>query len=555
MARIWPESPMRLRPLVLASLMAIAGVAHAAEEFIYTVQAGDHPWNIAQRYLRNTSDAMGLMRLNRIPNDRTMPPGLQLRIPAQWLKLEAAAVQLMVVHGNATVIRVDGSSHAAVAGESIDTGSRIRTGEKSSALLLFDDGSRVLLRQASELRLLRSDKRALDGGFLVTLDLLRGGLENIVTPQTRPDNRFEIRSPAAVAAVRGTRFRVNASAQTTWTEVLDGAVDVSTAAGQVQAGAGYGTVAQLGQAPVAPRALLAAPDLSVLPQRLERLPIDWPLMPVPGAVRYRTQLAPDASFTTIVSDELTAAPRARVLDIADERYVMRVLAIAADGLEGVPAEHPVLVFARPLAPSLISPPPDAQTTMSRPVFQWTQGDPTLHYRLELRRSEDAGSAPMHLQTSTSANGTALDIDLTPGLYHWRVASIVPATGRQGPWGDLQAFRYLLPSPDMQPAQVEPGNVTVRWPALPNAQAYDLQLTQDTGFESPLAAVRVQATQHAMADLAPGSYQLRLRSVSQDGFAGPWGQAQTFVVPEPPKPEPRHWQKLLLVLPVLLILGL
>ena len=49
MARIWPESPMRLRPLVLASLMAIAGVAHAAEEFIYTVQAGDHPWNIAQR--------------------------------------------------------------------------------------------------------------------------------------------------------------------------------------------------------------------------------------------------------------------------------------------------------------------------------------------------------------------------------------------------------------------------------------------------------------------------------------------------------------------------
>lgn len=75
-----------------------------------------------------------------------------------------------------------------------------------------------------------------------------------------------------MAAVRGTRFRVNASAQTTWTEVLEGAVDVSTAVGQVQAGAGYGTVAQLGQAPVAPRALLAAPDLSVLPQRLERLP-------------------------------------------------------------------------------------------------------------------------------------------------------------------------------------------------------------------------------------------------------------------------------------------
>lgn len=546
---------MRLRPLVLASLMAVAGAVHAAEEFIYTVQAGDHPWNIAQRYLRDTSDAMGLMRLNRIPNDRTMPPGLQLRIPAQWLKLEAAAVQLMTTHGNATITRVDGSSHAAVAGESIGMGSRIRTGEKSSALLLFDDGSRVLLRQASELRLQRSDKRALDGGFLVTLELVRGGLENIVTPQASPGNRFEIRSPAAVAAVRGTRFRVNASEQTTWTEVLDGAVDVGNAAGQVQAGAGYGTVAQLGQAPVAPRALLAAPDLSVLPQRLERLPIDWPLMPVAGAVRYRTQLAPDASFTTIVSDEVTLAPRARVLDIPDERYVMRVLAIAADGLEGVPAEHPVLVYARPQAPALISPAPGAETTSSRPVFQWTQADPAWHYRLELRRSEDPGSAPMHMQTSATADGTPLDMDLTPGLYHWRVASIVPATGRQGPWGDMQAFRYLLPGPDAEPVQVGSGKVTVRWPALPNAQAYDLQLTQGGGFEPALKDVRVQDAQYSIADLAPGSYRMRLRSVSQDGFAGPWSQAQAFVVPEPPKPEPNHWHKLLLVLPALLILGL
>jgi hypothetical protein len=114
---------------------------------------------------------------------------------------------------------------------------------------------------------------------------------------------------------------------------------------------------------------------------------------------------------------------------------------------------------------------------------------------------------------------------------------------------------VLPSPGLEPVQVDPGNVTVRWPALPHARAYDLQLARDDGFEQPLLDVRPEAPQYQIPSLAPGSYRLRLRTVSQDGFAGPWGQVQSFLVPEPVKPEPNPWRKLLLVLPVLVILGL
>lgn len=276
---------------------------------------------------------------------------------------------------------------------------------------------------------------------------------------------------------------------------------------------------------------------------------------MPGAVAYRTQLAPDAAFDTVVSDEVTVAARARVLDIADHRYVMRVRAIDADGLEGLPAERAVLVYARPFAPSLLSPPPGGETTLSRPVFSWTQVDPAWQYKLELRRSDDAAVPPMVVQISRNADPMALTTDLTPGVYHWRVSSIVPATGRQGPWGDMQSFRYLLPSPAVEPPQIEPGQITVRWPALPNAQAYDFQLVRDGDFAQPLREARVTTTQHQVKDLQPGSYQMRLRSVSQDSYAGPWGQAQVFVVPEPVKPEPNHWKALLLLLPALLILGL
>ncbi len=142
---------MRPHPLLLASLIAACGASHGAEEFIYTVQPGDHPWNIAQRYLRGTSDALKLTRLNRIANDRTVAPGTELRIPAQWLKLEAAAVRLLASSGDATVTRADGIQHAAVAGEFVRPGAMVRTGVRSSATLVFDDGSRVMMRQASEL--------------------------------------------------------------------------------------------------------------------------------------------------------------------------------------------------------------------------------------------------------------------------------------------------------------------------------------------------------------------------------------------------------------------
>lgn len=374
---------MHLRTLLaLVVLISASGASQAADEFIYTVQLGDHPWNIAQRYLKGTSFALQLTRLNRIANDRRVAPGTQLRIPAEWLELQSTQVRVVTAHGDASVVQAGQAARAAVVGEQLPIGALLRTGPGASVLLEFDDNSRVLVRQASELRPVQSDRRLLDGGFMVELELLHGGLENLVRPNLRaPATRFEIRTPAAVAAVRGTEFRVHADNQATWTEVLDGAVLVGNAAGAAQAGAGFGTITQAGRPPVPPRPLLAAPDISGLPERLERLPIDWPLAPIPGAVAYRTDIAPDRRFDSLLSDETTPQARARVLDIEDGAFIMRLRAIDADGLEGLPAERPVVVHARPESPALISPEPGAVVAAARPIFRWTQADPAWHYRL------------------------------------------------------------------------------------------------------------------------------------------------------------------------------
>lgn len=546
---------MRLRRLLITTTLLLCSAVQAAEDFVYVVQAGDHPWNIAQRFLKDTSFATRLAEFNRIPNDRRMQPGTELRIPAEWLRLTSTRVFVVATRGQALVI-TGAASRPAQAGEDLLPGSELRTADKASALLEFEDGSRVMLRQASELRLLRADQRLLDGGKTVTLELLRGGLENIVTPGLKHENRFEIRSPAAVAAVRGTRFRFNANAETSWTEVLEGAVGVSNIAGATQADAGFGTRTQAGRAPEPPRPLLAAPDLSQLPPRLERLPINWPLPEVGGAAGYRTQIAPDRQFTTLVSDEVTERPRARITDVPDGTYVMRVRAIDADGLEGLPSEHAIVVFARPQPPLLIEPELGSETASSRPLFRWTQPDPSWHYRLEVFREHDANTTALHAQTTGAVGEIVLGVDLAPGEYRWRMASIVPASGRQGPWGDTQTFRRVLPSPVIEPPVVEPGATTVRWPVSPHARSYELQLSNDGTFAQPLLEAGSIDSQYRMLGLTPGTYQLRLRAIAQDGYAGPWGQAQRFVVPEPPKPpEPDHWRALLLILPALLLFAL
>jgi len=551
---------MRLIPLALAFLVTASGASRAADEFIYTVQPGDHPWNIALRYLKGTSFAQQLTRLNRITNDRQVPPGMQLRIPAEWLQLQSAQVRIVKTHGEITVAQPGQAQRAAVPGEPLPASARLRSGPRASAMLEFDDGSRVMVLQSTELRVVRSDRRLLDGGFMVELELLRGGLENLVTPSARlPETRFEIRTPAAVAAVRGTQFRVHADTMATWTEVLGGAVQVVNATGEVRTEAGFGTVARAGRAPEPPQPLLPAPDISGLPERLERLPIDLPLAPVPGALSYRTQVAPNADFDAIVSDEPTAQPRVRVLDIEDGDFVLRVRAIDADGLEGLASQRPIRVYARPQAPATISPPPGAVVATPRPQLRWTAPDPDWHYRLEIRRDGAADEPPLHRQSATSAHGTDLSIALAPGLYRWRVASVVPASGRQGPWGDAQAFRVVLAPPDVDLVQVRPDGVTIRWPALPDATSYDLQIATDTGFAQPLVSERVTQPQHALGMLAPGSYHLRVRAISLDGFAGPWGLTQQFNVPEPPPPpppaEPSHWRTLLIMLPMLIVFGL
>ncbi|WP_348014810.1 FecR domain-containing protein [Rhodoferax sp.] len=512
-----------------------------AADFIYTVQPGDHPWNLAERYLKRPSLALALRQRNQIADDHRIPPGTQLRIPKDWLKLESTQVTLLAVAGDTMLRQGSTPARAAIAGERLQAPSGLHTGPDGSATLQFADGSRVLVRRDSELQLQTTQKSLLGQASIVALSLLQGSVENQVTPLGDSGGRFEIQTPAAIAAVRGTQYRVYTDGQTMRTEVLTGAVHVANPTGQVTALAAQGTVAQSGSSPAAPIALLPPPSLDGLPDTIERLPIAWPITPLAGASQYRSQLAATPEFSAMLSDEVVDSARMRVRDIDDGSYVLRVRGIDAQGLEGLSAQRTLVIHTQPEPPLLIDPASDAATTAARPNLRWTQGEASLQYRVQL--STHGTAVDEQVVSSASAQPPQ---DLAPGIYQWRVAAIHPTKG-QGPWGDAQAFRRVLPGPGVDIPQPQDGSLTLRWTAQPQTAHYHLQVARDDHFSNPLADADADTSQFSLKDLQPGPHYVRVQATGTDGYAGPWGSTQTFVVPQPP---PSRWPALLLLLPAL-----
>lgn len=528
-----------------------AWAADSAQDFIYELQAGDNPWNITSRFLAGRQYWPRLLRHNRIVDANRLPVGARLRIPSDWLSLRAVEVRLLSVHNEVTLRHGD-QARAAQPGDRLTAGDVLVTGDSAVATLEIEDGSRILVRPGSSLSLVQAQgPQATSGSRAVVLrmQLLQGAIESLVKP-VQPGGRFEIQTPSGVAAVRGTEYRVSASAQSMTSEVVTGHVQVANAVGATRLAPVQGTRVMQGQAPQAPTPLLAAPDLHSLPSLAERLPLDLPLPPLTGAVAYRTQVAADAAFTQVLSDTLADAPRVRALDVEDGVRHVRVRGVDARGLEGLAAQRELVVHARPEPPMLLEPAPQAQLPMARPTLRWTRGDVTRQVRLQLVRAGTGMpdfTAPWIDRLLPDDGQWVLDQDVSLGTYHWRVAAHDPQRG-QGPWGDPQAFERVLPAPGVVPPEPGAQPMVLRWQAAPGAIGYRVLVALAAAPDKPVIDTRAEKEQVQLDVLPPGDYVVRVQAQGADQRVGPWSAPQRFAVPD----QATRWPLLLLLLPLWLI---
>jgi hypothetical protein len=537
-------SPVAQAASGTAAGAATTGVAADAGEFLYRTRAGDTLIGLAARLLREPRRWPELQARNRIAEPRRMPRGSLVRIPYDWLRVTRQSARVVERVGAVTA---DG--RALDAGASLDAGAILETGPDGSVTLELVDGSVLVLKPSSRLRLERLQRVDGAGADEALLQLDRGKLETEVKP--RGDmGRFEIRTPAAVSAVRGTGFRASfaeATASAT-TETLDGAVAVSGSGAGVAVRAGFGTRADQGQPPRPPVPLLPAPALAGLPALNDRATLRWQFAPVAGAAAYRHQLARDPAFRALVADLVTPGPASELPDLPDGRYWLRVRAIDGAAIEGFDATAEIEQRRRLDAPTARSPVGGAKRLGDRTRFDWAAQPGAAGYQFQLA-AEASFASPLAQRSvdaapAAGAPGAAADVGagagvelaaLAPGRYWWRVAA-VDALGVVGHWGEAQAFKQKPPPVAAEPiaaARLDGARTqTFRWAATEAGQQYDWQLAADPAFRRLLRSGRSASPELRLEALPYGAHYLRVRAIDADGFTAPFGPASRVEVPVP-----------------------
>ncbi len=537
--------PFRRVIFTLACLLLSAVQAVAQEaDFRYVVQLGDNPWNITERYLKSINYWPRIQAYNQITSPTTIAPGTVLRIPVAWMRGESVSARVTDVRGQVTAEQ-HGEITLLARGMSVAPGALIRTGADSSFTLSYPDGGRTLVGANAEVRLETLQKLNASGAQQVELELRRGEVDSAVRPSRESGGRFLIRTPAAVAAVRGTDFRAAAEPNRMRVETLDGEVSLGTRLGQTRLPAGAGSITVRNQRPEPASSLLPAPDLGGLPTLVERLPFELAIPPVEGAHRYRSQIAPDDGFSVLSSD-LTLEMAAALGDatLPDGEYVLRVRAIDARGLEGRDAEHRLVVDARPEPPFPTAPADDAVASDEFVRFAWASVPGATAYHFELA-SDVQFAAPLIAAADPSEASYRLGMALEAGTYYWRIAVTTVDEGR-GPFSDPQRFRRLEAGPEPEAAELGKGSLQLRWRDNPLATGYSVQISESEDFESLYQELELAEARFEIDTPPPGKYHVRIRHVEADGEVGPWGRPQSVEVPY------NHWRALLILLPLLLL---
>lgn len=515
--------------LVLALVASIALPAQAAD-WQYLTVPGDTLIGIGQRYLKNPNDWPRIQAENKVEIPKRMPANIPLRIPVHLLKVTPAPVTVTAVNGNVRVKGADGRFQPLKANDRLTGGETVLTGPRSSAAFRFADGT-VLTQQAlSRLGFGRLAAYGNTGMIATELSLEAGRLEASAAKQVAPAGGFSVRTPVAVAGLRGTGFRLNVAqdGRRMINEVSEGSVAVSNQGKTVAVNAGYGTFAEAGKPPAPPRALLAAPDLGAVPAKLQRLPlrVSWPAQT--GAVAWRAQVGTDATFGTVVLDDVVTTPSVDWGgELPDGDYVLRVRAIDDAGLEGLDASRKLTLDARPLPPTPISPALDERLYQPQANFAWIAVPDAHGYVFQAAPTPefDNGMVERRLPPVIQHQET-----LGEGQWHWRVASLDDA-GRMHLFSPYRTFIVKpLPAPPAGArSSADGGKAYFTWNPVKGADSYAVEIALD---QKVVVSKETKETTLAVA-LEAGKYQWRVRGQEADGQTGGWSPDNVVILPPPP----------------------
>ncbi|MGE8247843.1 MAG: peptidoglycan-binding protein LysM, partial [Stenotrophomonas bentonitica] len=161
-------------------------------------------------------------------------------------------------------------------------------------------------------------------------------------------------------------------------------------------------------------------------------------------------------------------------DLPPGELRLLVRAVSAAQVEGLDARQDFLVRDQPVPPLTVRPLHGQTLNSARPRFEWTRVAEAERTVLQIAR--DPQFLTLLLEQDTRATHLRPILDLAPGDYVWRVAS-VDRNGDRGRFGQPLPLTITDEpvDPALQPPEAAQGQLTLRWQAGEPGQRYRVQL--------------------------------------------------------------------------------
>jgi hypothetical protein len=134
-----------------------------------------------------------------------------------------ASTSLTVLSGEVMVRHGAGDFVAANDGDVLNEGDTVRTGTDARAILTYFEGSTVTVEPDTQLTIENSATLA-DGSTVVVMSQAFGRTWHVVTKLITGSSKYDVKTPANTASVRGTAFEVTSDQNTTTVTTTEGTV-------------------------------------------------------------------------------------------------------------------------------------------------------------------------------------------------------------------------------------------------------------------------------------------------------------------------------------------
>ena len=485
---------------------------------------------LCQKYLAHPEKWPQVSKLNHLPDSNYISPGQKILVPVALLKGAPMDGVVTSLHGEVF-------SHPAGSTEwrplqlrdTVVEGSSLKTAANSSLEISFEDGTSFLLREQSLVTVKASKKGMLH--FLRVLRLEGGKIISRVKSATGKDSRFEIETPSALAAARGTHYRVAVDGQgTTRAEMLESRIDLSAMGATVPLKEGEGAFARRNEPPSAPIRLLEPPEPQNVAAVYGNKSSSISFSRVQNAAQYRVVLARDLEGKQAARVAVIKPDEAFVFEgLDDGSYYLLASSIGAEGLEGALSKpHEIKVRRKPLPPDLVTPLDKAALPEMPLKVQWHNVIGVSAYQVQIARQPDFSGTL--IESGDLKKTIYHSLELQEGTYYLRVRSLAE-DGYAGDWSVPRACSVvkLLP-PSLRKPDGDDSKLYLEWEPMQGATGYHLQIARDEAFGAIVIDRKPAESKLVLENPPePGKYYMRVAPRNADQETGAFSKSGSFKI--------------------------